>query len=113
MRYYASTWAAQKFPQVKELQSLEAVRKRLHSIWGRAQLGGEKAAKRLLALGNAALRKKHPKATPLTLDDLNWVHRRDDGTRRVQFIRWQSKDSVSAYLTIPKKGPPTVEVYAK
>jgi hypothetical protein len=107
--YNASTWAAQQWPAVRELQDLEAVRKRLHSIWCVAQLG-KAEAKRSLDLANAELRKRHPKVAALTMQDLNWVYRSKDGLVRVQIARWEAKESVAAYVNRPKQGPATAEV---
>ncbi|MHC4956538.1 MAG: hypothetical protein ACYTGZ_22080 [Planctomycetota bacterium] len=111
--YNASTWAAQHNPKVKELQSLEAVRKRLHSLWCVAQLGGPAEAKKLLKLANRALKKKHPKAAALTLEDLDQVDHRKNGLRRVQFAHWDAKGATGAYVNLPKKGKPTVEAFVQ
>lgn len=111
--FNASTWFAQQAPAVKELQSLEAVRKRLHSVWCVAQLGGRAKAKKLLEFANAELKKRHPKAAPLTLLDLDRVYHREDGSRRVQIADWTAKGATGAYVTLPKKGKPTVETWVQ
>lgn len=111
-RYYASTWAAQQFPAIKELQDLEAVRKRLQSLWCARRLGGKAAAKRVVDLANAELKKRHPKEPPLVLDDLNNVYDRA-GVREVQVARWTAKGSVGAYVSLPKKGKPGVKVFVQ
>jgi hypothetical protein len=111
VRFNASAWASQQFPEIKELQSLESVRRRLHSLWFGAQLGDD--AKKLLALANKELKKKHPKVATLTLEDLHWVYQEKGGLRRVHFARWHAKGAAGAWVSVPKKGKPTVEVFVE
>jgi hypothetical protein len=108
VKYNASTWAAQQWPKVKELQALEAVRKRLHRVWCVALLG-DAESKRLLDLANRELNKRHPKAAALTPDDLHRVYLPKAAPHRVHIARWGASGSVGAWITLPA----TVEIYVQ
>lgn len=118
--YYALGLAANQFKTVAELQQLFAIQKRLNVLMNLTRLGGEKGLKAALKHANDELKKKYPKAKPLTADDLRSVNIRKDGKKTVSFGHYPRRPDgasdgtyVTATLQYPAKGEPMVFVRAK
>lgn len=114
VRFYAVTWAARQHPKVRALQDLDAIGRRLVNLMAVVRAGGKKKAAAFLALANAELKKAHPQARPLALDDLVWTGRHPDGSLVVRFHRYEGPGRyTSAHLVKPEKGDVKVEARAK
>ena len=118
--YYALGFAARQYKTVAELQQLYAIQQRLNRLMNVTRLGGKKEVAKMLVLANVHLKKKFPKAAPLTASDLQSAGVRRDGSKYVSFSRYGKRadgkpDGTYANVFIQIKGDtePKVTVRAK
>lgn len=117
---YALGLMANQYKTVPEIQQLSAINQRLNRLMNVTRLGGEKNVKAALELANAELKKKYPKAPPLTMQDFRSANVRKNGQKTVSFGRYgRTADGKSdgtytnVTLQYPPEGKPKVFVRAK
>ena len=114
--YYALSFFAKRHPEVAELQRLNAVNKRLDRLMSFIRAGGRKGATEYLQQANQELKKKFPKESPFTLDDLRYCNMYANGTTKLQFYRGVPDDTgkvvsyASASITVSAEGQLEVAV---
>ncbi len=77
--YALSMYARGKFKEVKELQSLLAIQKRLQRIMNITHGGGIENINKMLKLANQELKNKYPKAKPLNINNFQYAGPYKDG----------------------------------
>jgi hypothetical protein len=122
-RYYALSTFGNHYAKVKALGQLRDVEARLQRVQMTAVAGGGAAVAADLKLANERLLKEHPRARPLTLDDLLQVTRQD-GKTVVRFhhvtakepqkfasvtIERTAKDEPKVTVRVGEQGPPKLE----
>lgn len=97
---------------VAETEQLLAIRDRLDQVMSVMKLGGRAEAERWLALANAERGKRAPASAALTLDDLDSVAVRNDGSADVRFARVgpDVAKSVSVTISMDEQGESHVAV---
>lgn len=117
---YALGLMANQYKTVAEIQQLSAINRRLNRLMNTVRLGGEKELKKNLALVNAELKKKFPKAKALTKHEFQSCYIRKDGSKTVSFNRLgrtadgkYDRTYVRATIQYPAKGEPKIFVAAK
>jgi hypothetical protein len=112
---YALRFVARTHPQIDELKRLGAIEQRLGNLRAIVGAGGKKKAAEIVALANQHLKKRYPKAKPLTLGDLADAGERRDGTRFARLHRGATLGRgpyVIVSVELPPKGEPRVAVQA-
>ena len=118
--HYALGMVGRFYQTVPELQQLYAIQQRLNYVMNETRIGGKAEVQKMLKLANAELKKMHPKAKPLTVEDFRSTSIRRDGTKSVTFYRYgktadgkPDRTYVSVGIQIPAKGEPKVSVRAR
>ena len=114
-------YAGGKFKDIKELQQLLAIQKRLQRVMVVVRGGGIENIAKQLKLANKELKKKFPKAKPLTMENLQYAGTRRDGSKDFRFSRFtpgpkgnhKANTYANARVQIPAGGEPKVTVNAK
>ncbi len=110
-RFDALDLFAREHPDVRALQDLHAVSRRLQGLMFAVQAGGRASMDRLLAAANAKLVAREPQLAPLGLADVTHVGRAQDGTMTVRLVRRLEEDRhLVVTVTAPAEGQPSVEV---
>ncbi|VAX37517.1 hypothetical protein MNBD_PLANCTO02-1319 [hydrothermal vent metagenome] len=119
--YALSMYAGGAFKEVKELQQLLAIQKRLQQVMKIATGGGIENVMKILKEANVHLKKKYPQAKPFTIKDFQSARVKADGSKYYSF-NWfkrgpkgNSKANTYAHVRfqIPVKGDPKITVSAK
>ncbi len=87
--YALIIYAKRTFKDVKELQQLLAIQKRLQQVIKIAYGGGIENVNKILKQANEHLKKKYPKAKPFTLKDFQSASVRADGSKYYSFSWFQ------------------------
>lgn len=72
VEYYGLTLTARQYPDIRELQQLKAIQKRLQHLMSVIRSGGKQNLEEYLKAANAHLRQKFPKMDPLGIGDLEY-----------------------------------------
>jgi len=108
--WHALGFAARRHPKIAALQDLRAIERRLENVVQIVHAGGSDAAKELLALANAHLKREHEGVAALELTDLVRFHRGKKGDKDVLFEREEQERVVRVSVHVPSEGAVQVSV---
>ena len=117
---YALGMTGEFYEDIKELQNLRAIEKKMNSVMNEVRVGGKKGIAKLLKAANAELRKQHPDVKPLTAAEFRGAYFRQGGVLSATFSRFgMTKDGkrdgthTVASVQVPEDGEPEVTVNVK
>jgi len=108
--WHALGFAARRHGKIAALQDLRAIERRLQNVAQIVEAGGSDAAKELLALANAFLRREHAGVAAMELTDLVRFHRGKKGDQDVLFEREEGERVVRVSVHVPNEGAAQVSV---
>lgn len=117
--HYAMGMASQ-YPEITELQQLNAIADRLRKLMNKTRVGGDAGVAKLLKAANKELKKQHPGVKSLAAEHFSGSYTRPDGITSATFARYgmtaagkRDGSYVVAVIQAPKQGEPQVTIRMK